>query len=77
VTSISYTYLIGWSKLDKWYYGVRYASNCNPDELWVKYKTSSKQLVVICPYCCKSGGKSNMIRHHFDNCKYKKHPHDC
>jgi len=36
-----YTYLIGWSEQDKWYYGVRYAKNCNPDELWVKYFTSS------------------------------------
>ena len=37
-----YTYLIGWSKLDRWYYGVRFARNCNPNELWVKYFTSSK-----------------------------------
>ena len=36
-----YTYLIGWSELDKWYYGVRYAKNCNPSDLWVKYFTSS------------------------------------
>lgn len=45
-----YTYLIGWSQLDKWYYGSRYAkkSNClyksgsHPDELWKTYFTSSK-----------------------------------
>ena len=37
-----YTYLIGWSKLDKWYYGRRTAKNCNPSDLWVKYFTSSK-----------------------------------
>jgi hypothetical protein len=45
-----YTYLIGWSKLDKWYYGVRFAkksyclyeSGCHPDELWVTYFTSSE-----------------------------------
>jgi hypothetical protein len=44
-----YTYLIGWSTLDKWYYGVRYAkkskclyeTGCHPDELWVTYFTSS------------------------------------
>lgn len=44
-----YTYLIGWSTLDKWYYGVRYAkkskclykTGCHPDELWVIYFTSS------------------------------------
>ena len=37
-----YTYLIGWSKLDKWYYGRRTAKNCNPSDLWVKYFTSSE-----------------------------------
>ena len=40
--NIPYTYLIGWPDLDKWYYGVRYAKNCNPNDLWVTYKTSSK-----------------------------------
>jgi hypothetical protein len=45
-----YTYLIGWSNMDKWYYGSRYAkkSNClyesgsHPDDLWKTYFTSSK-----------------------------------
>jgi hypothetical protein len=37
-----YTYLIGWKDLDKWYYGVRFARNCHPDDLWTKYFTSSK-----------------------------------
>lgn len=37
-----YTYLIGWSKLDRWYYGVRYSINCNPNDLWNPYKTSSE-----------------------------------
>ena len=36
-----YTYLIGWSKHNKWYYGVRYSKKCNPSDLWVKYFTSS------------------------------------
>ena len=42
-TNIPYTYLIGWSKLNIWYYGVRYAENCHPDEFWKDngYKTSS------------------------------------
>lgn len=40
--SIPYTYLIGWSKHEKYYYGVRYADGCNPIDLWVTYKTSSK-----------------------------------
>ena len=37
----SYTYLIGWSKLDRWYYGVRFAKGCHPSDLWVTYFTSS------------------------------------
>lgn len=41
-TTIPYVYLIGWSKLDRWYYGSRRAKGCHPDELWVSYKTSSK-----------------------------------
>ena len=36
-----YTYLIGWSVQQKYYYGVRYAVDCNPADLWVKYFTSS------------------------------------
>lgn len=40
--STPYTYLIGWSELDLWYYGVRYAKECSPDDLWKRYFTSSK-----------------------------------
>ena len=36
-----YTYLVGWSHLNKFYYGVRYAKGCHPSELWIKYFTSS------------------------------------
>lgn len=36
-----YTYIIGWSKLDTWYYGRRTAKGCHPDDFWVKYFTSS------------------------------------
>lgn len=39
---IPYVYLIGWSTLNKWYYGVRYAINCHPTDLWKTYFTSSK-----------------------------------
>ncbi len=38
----SYTYLVGWSELNKWYYGVRYAKRCSPSDFWVSYFTSSK-----------------------------------
>ena len=38
----AYTYLIGWSHQDKYYYGVRYANQTNPqDDFWKKYFTSS------------------------------------
>jgi len=37
-----YCYLIGWKEQNEWYYGVRYAKDCHPDELWVSYFTSSK-----------------------------------
>lgn len=39
-----YTYLLGWPNKNKWYYGVRYAKNCQPNDLWVSYKTSSKHV---------------------------------
>ena len=39
-----YTYLIGWSKQNLFYYGVRYAKGCDPDDLWKKYFTSSKRV---------------------------------
>ena len=39
-----YTYLIGWSKLNIWYYGVRYSKNCDPNDLWKTYFTSSKSV---------------------------------
>jgi hypothetical protein len=42
--TVPYTYRIGWTNLDKYYYGVRYAKGCAPEELWVKYKTSSKHV---------------------------------
>lgn len=41
-TSEPYTYLIGWSTHNKWYYGVRYADNCTSADLFVTYFTSSK-----------------------------------
>lgn len=37
-----YTYLIGWSSLNKWYYGVQYGQSANPINLWTNYFTSSK-----------------------------------
>ena len=45
-----YTYLIGWPKQNKFYYGVRWAYGCTPNDLWNTYFTSSKyvrQFVAI------------------------------
>jgi hypothetical protein len=39
-----YTYLLGWTKLNKYYYGVRFAKKCNPNDLWKTYFTSSKHV---------------------------------
>ena len=39
-----YTYLVGWSKHEKYYYGVRYAVDCNPTDLWQTYFTSSSKV---------------------------------
>ncbi len=39
-----YTYLIGWSALNKYYYGVRYSKKAYPGEFWVTYFTSSKEV---------------------------------
>lgn len=41
---MAYTYLIGWSDLGKMYYGVRYAANAKPSDLWETYFTSSKHV---------------------------------
>lgn len=37
-----YTYRLFWSVNNISYYGVRYAKNCHPDDLWKTYFTSSK-----------------------------------
>ena len=42
---LSYTYLIGWTEHDTWYYGVRTANKHEPEnDLWVHYFTSSKHV---------------------------------
>lgn len=42
-----YTYLIGWSQHNKFYYGVRFAAGCTPKDLWVSYFTSSKHVQIF------------------------------
>jgi hypothetical protein len=39
---MAYTYLVKCLPTNEYYYGVRYAKNSRPDDLWVKYFTSSK-----------------------------------
>ena len=39
---IPYTYLVGWSDHKTYYYGVQFREGCSPDNLWVKYFTSSE-----------------------------------
>jgi hypothetical protein len=50
-TSTPYTYLIGWTSHNKWYYGVRYSSKCHPSDLWVTYFTSSKRVQEMREQC--------------------------
>lgn len=45
VLMLNYTYLIGWTKLNTYYYGVRLANTLPPKEdLWKKYFTSSQKV---------------------------------
>lgn len=39
-----YTYLIGWSKHNKFYYGKQTRIGCHPDNFWVSYFTSSRHV---------------------------------
>ncbi len=41
---IPFTYRVGWSSINKHYYGVRYAKGCSPSDLWTRYFTSSKMV---------------------------------
>lgn len=55
---MAYTYLIGWSKFNKFYYGVRFSKNCRPEDLWVSYFTSSKYVKSF----AKQYGKPDIIQ---------------
>lgn len=41
---IPYTYLIGWSAQNRYYYGARWSRDCDPKDLWTSYFTSSKHV---------------------------------
>lgn len=54
-----YTYLIGWSEHNKYYYGVRWANTCAPEnDLWKEYFTSSN----IVKEFRKSYGEPDIVR---------------
>lgn len=55
-----YTYLIGWRKLDIWYYGARYKQGANPSDLWNPYKTSSDVVNAF----IEANGDPDVIRVH-------------
>ena len=63
--AVPYTYLIGWSKHQVYYYGVRFAKDCHPDDLWESYFTSSKYVSEF----VESNGNPDVIqiRKTFDN----------
>ncbi|WP_343545695.1 hypothetical protein [Sphingomonas paucimobilis] len=42
-----FIYLIGWTELNAWYVGCRYAAKCSPSDLWTTYFTSSKVVSEI------------------------------
>lgn len=44
MNTIPYTYKLIFKPTGQYYYGVRYAKGCNPNDLWDKYFTSSKHV---------------------------------
>ena len=42
-----YTYLIGWSKVNIWYYGRRTKLGCDPTDFWRTYFTSSIYVKIV------------------------------
>lgn len=52
-----YTYLLYCKSTKQYYYGVRYAKNCNPKDFWTSYFTSSAYVSKL----IKEYGKSDFI----------------
>lgn len=57
---IPFTYVIGWSKHRKFYYGAKYAQGCHPNDLWTTYFTSSKYVAEY----RKENGEPDIIKIH-------------
>lgn len=57
---LAYTYVIGWKKEHKFYYGVRYANGCQISDLWTTYFTHSTKI----PTMRKLYGEPDLIKIH-------------
>ena len=57
-----YIYLIYSKTLKMYYVGVRYAKNCNPNDLWVKYFTSSKTIHKLIELYGKEDFKYKIVK---------------
>jgi hypothetical protein len=44
---IPYTYLLHFRPSNQFYYGVRWAKGCHPDEFWTTYFTSSSRIMLL------------------------------
>lgn len=69
-----YTYLIGWSQLDTWYYGVQFGTGCHPDKLFFEEKRSKQSYNTSSRYVdrfVKEHGQPDIvqIRHIFETPK--------
>lgn len=58
IDRIPFTYLIGWTHLNIWYYGVRWAKHCKPTDLWNTYFTSCDKI----PYYIENYGPPDFIK---------------
>jgi hypothetical protein len=55
--NIPFTYLLKHIPTNKYYYGVRFKKGCHPNDLWIKYFTSSKKVKGL----IKRYGKKSFI----------------
>ena len=46
-----FTYLVGWTKANIYYVGVKYAKGCKPEDLGTTYFSSSKKIGALWAYC--------------------------
>ena len=63
-----------WSETDKAKMSASHSGKTLSPEHRQKIGASLKgkrQLNITCPYCNQAGGKSGMVRYHFDNCFHK------